>query len=224
MGVLFNNPIDETAIPSVSIPDNHQFNLLIIGVDDFKKPDAQLESIWLIAHAENTSRVSLIPIFPSPDNPVQNLVLAERFSLEHGKPGNEFWEAMQNTNFWWKGYIITDMSATINLIDKMGGITIQGRLLNGNQTVSSIPPWESDPLMAVEYQMYLFEGVCNQIADHQKINLKTASDLLSVSMRSNKKANEAFTEWSSQTELHGRLSCSFPTLEQTLIEPITTNQ
>lgn len=224
MGVLFKSPIDETAIPSVSIPDNNQFNLLIIGTDDSKKPDAQLESIWLIAHADNTSRATLIPIFPSPENPVQNLVLAEKFSLEHGKPSNEFWKEMQNTNLWWKGYIVTDMFATINLINMMGGIKVQDRLLNGNQAVSRIPPWETDPLMAVEYQMSLFEGICIQIADHQKINLKTVSELVSVSMRSNKKVNEAFTEWSSQTELHGKLVCSFPTLEQTLIEPITANQ
>ncbi len=139
-----------------------------------KNPDAQLESIWLIAHAKNTSRVTLIPIFPSPDNPVQNLVLAEKFGLEHGKPSKEFWAAMQDTNLWWKGYIITDMSATINLIDMMGGITVQGRLLNGNQTVSSIPPWESDPLIAVEHQMLLFEGLCNQIADNQKLKSKNS--------------------------------------------------
>ena len=224
MGVLFHSPIDETAIPGVTIPDNDQFNLLIIGADDSKNPDARLESIWLIAHADNTSRVTLIPVFPSHENPVQNLVLAEKFSLEHGKPSNEFWQAMQKTNLWWKGYIITDMSATINLIDMMGGIKVQDRLLDGVQAVSSIPPWESDPLMAVEYQMLLFKGVCNQIADNQKINLKTANELISVSMRSNKKVNEAFTNWSSQTELHGKLICSFPTLEQTLIEPLTASQ
>ena len=42
---IFGNRIDTRIMPSVAIPDNDQFNLLIIGVDDINRVDAQLESI-----------------------------------------------------------------------------------------------------------------------------------------------------------------------------------
>ena len=210
---LFSSSIDETAIPGVPIPDNNQFNLLIIGVDDAEKSDAQLESIWLVAHADDTSNVTLIPVFPSPEDPVQNLILAEAFYLKNDKPGNEFWEAMRNTNLWWKGYIIIDISAAINMIDMMGGIKIHDRLLNGTQTVSSVPPWESDPLTAVKCQMLLLDGLCNQIAENQTYNLQAASELILYNIRPITKTSKVFTNLTAQSELRGKLTCTFPTLE-----------
>lgn len=211
---LLINAIDETATPRMAIPNNDQVNLLIIGADDAKKADAQLESIWLAAHAKGTSNVTLIPIFPSPDNPVQNLILADAFGLENGKPRREFWEAMRNINIWWKGYYITDMFAAIEMIDKMGGITIHNRVLDSSEFVSSIPPWESDPVTAVKYQKLLFEGLCNQIANNQTANINAASVLISNSYRSIVKTNQSFTSLVVQSNLPGKLTCTFPTLDQ----------
>ncbi len=217
---LFSGLIDESALPGVPIPDNNQFNLLIIGADDAEKSDGQLESIWLVAHADDTSKVTLIPVFPSPEDPVQNLILAEAFNLENGEPGDEFWDAMRNTNLWWKGYIITDMSATIHLIDMMGGIRIHDRLLNGTQAVSSVPPWESDSLTAVKYQMLLLAGLCNQIAENQTYNLTAVSELILYDIRPIATTSETFTNLTVQLELRRKLTCTFPTLGQATIQSI----
>lgn len=220
---FFAIPIDESALPGVPIPDNNQFNLLIIGTDESGESDAQLESIWLAAHAKNTSKVTLIPVFPSPEDPVQNLILAEAFNLENGKPGKEFWDAMRNTNLWWKGYFITDIASTIHMIDMLGGIQIHGRLLNGAQAVGSIPPWESEPQTAVKYQKLLLEGLCNQIAENQTVNLKSASELIINNIQSITKTSTAFTNLTTQSGLHGNLNCAFPTLDQATTQSITAS-
>lgn len=220
---LFGNSVDETAMPGVPIPDNDQYNLLIIGADELNKSGAQLESIWLVAHAKDTSKVSLIPVFPSPNDPIQNLILAKAFSLKNGKPGKEFWDAMRNTNLWWNGYILTDILMTIRMIDRMGGIEVQDRLLTGSQAVSSIPPWESDPFIAVNYQMLLLEGICNKISENQKENLKATSEVIFNNLRSITKTGAVFTNLTAQSEIRGKLICTFPTLEQVRIAPMVAN-
>jgi len=84
---IFSSQMDAMIMPSVTIPDNNQFNILLIGVDDMHQPDANLESIWLAAHVENSSNIALIPVFPSPDDLAQNLTLTQSFNLDGGKPG-----------------------------------------------------------------------------------------------------------------------------------------
>ncbi len=210
---LFVSQMDDIAKPALPIPENNQFNLLVIGADDSGKKDAQLESVWLVAHADKSPKVSLVPIFPSPENPIQNLVLANAFELKNGKPGKDFWDAMRDTNFWWNAYIITDMAETINMVDRMGGVQINDRVINGTQAVHSIPPWENDPLTAVKYQKIILEGICKQIAKDQTANLKTASELVLMNFRSIVSASTTFTVLTAQSELRGKLACRFPTLE-----------
>ncbi len=219
---FFSDPIDINAMPSVPIPDNNQYNLLIIGTDDAEKPDAQLESIWLAAHAENTSNITLIPVFPSLEDSTQNLILAEAFQLENGKPSRKFWDAMQNTNLWWNGYMITDISATINMIDLLGGVQISDKLLNGRQAVGSIPPWESDPQTAVNSQMLVLHGLCDHVAKTQSLNLKAATELIVNNIRSIKRTSALLTNLSVSSKLRENLNCTFPTIEQPII-PSRTN-
>ena len=200
--------------PEVEIPDNNQFNLLIIGVNDITQPDAELESIWLAAYAENSSKVTFVPIFPLPDKHDRNKILTESFYMENGYPGLQFWDAMRTTNIWWKGFIIIDKPFAIKLIDSIGGIQIHHQKMNGIQAVRSINSWKDDPSSAVEHQKMFIEAVCRKIAKSQTTNLDDVKDLLRENTRLNHQAYSAITWWLDKKNESNLLSCTFPTLTQ----------
>ena len=156
---IFNKQMDTMIMPGVAIPDNDQFNILIIGVDNLENQDADLESIWLAAYVEHSSKITLIPVFPSPDNPALNHALTRSFKLDGDKPGKDFWDVMRKTNLWWKGYLISDIAASIRLIDAIGGVNISGQELNGLQAIRNITPWENEALVAVNHQQMLLESI-----------------------------------------------------------------
>ena len=80
VGKISRSQTDVVVQPGVKIPDNDQYNLLIIGVDDMNRPDAHLESVWLAAKAQDLSKITLIPVFPSLNDEDLNLTLSESLS------------------------------------------------------------------------------------------------------------------------------------------------
>jgi anionic cell wall polymer biosynthesis LytR-Cps2A-Psr (LCP) family protein len=218
---ILNSKADAIIMPGVTIPENNQFNLLLIGVDDIDQPDASLESVWLAAHVENSPKITLIPVFPSPDDPAQNLLLTESFYIDEGKPSKEFWDAMRNTNIWWKGYLISDLAASIKLIDILGGVGINNQQMNGIQAVSSITPWKDDALVAVNHQKIFLESICNRIATNQIPNLKDISEILDHKFRSNTQTKVFIARWITQAVSNEKLTCAFPTMTQTSLQSWT---
>ena len=209
---ILNSQTDTMTMPDVTIPDNNQFNILIINVDNINQTDASLESIWLAAYVKNSSKINLIPVFPSTNNLAFNQTLDRSFYLDEGKPGQEFWDEMRKTNFWWNGYFLSDISASIKLIDAIGGVNIGGQELNGIQAVQNIALWENDPLAAVEHQKMLLDGICMQIAADQTPHMKAVDETLVHDIKLNHQAKVLITSWLSETLAKNDLACTFPTL------------
>jgi hypothetical protein len=215
---IFGYRMDAMIMPGVTIPDNNQYNLLIIGVDDINRVDAQLESIWLAAQAENSSKITLIPIFPSPDNPDQNLILTESFSFDGEKPGKEFWNVMRKTNFWWKGYLVSDINTAIGLIDELGGISIHNQPMTGVQAIGSISSWKDDPQIAVFQQKIFLESICNQISTNQDFSLKSIKEIINQKFRSDARTKIYIADWTINYAKNEIFSCNFPTFTQTSLQ------
>lgn len=212
---IFGNQIDTTIMPSVAIPENDQFNFLIIGVDDINHVEVQLESIWLAAHAENSNHITLIPVFPSTDDPDKNLILSESFSIENDKPSNAFWDEMRKENFWWKGYVIGDRDLTIRLVDLLGGIDMQNQQKDGLQAVRSIPSWQDDLRISILQQRIFFEGVCDRIFTDQFSSPKMINDIIDQNSLVDTRTKIFIANLLSNIKNNGRISCNFPTLTQT---------
>ncbi|MFN2236763.1 MAG: hypothetical protein ACK2U1_21240 [Anaerolineales bacterium] len=212
---VFSNRIDTTIMPSVAIPDNDQFNLLIIGVDDLSHVDAQLESIWLAAYAENSNHITLIPVFPSSDDPDQNMILSDSFSIEQGKPREEFWDEMRKENFWWKGYVISDKDSTIRIIDLLGGIDMQNQQMDGLQAVRSITSWNDDTQLSIKQQRILFESVCNKIFTDQIASPQMINDFVNQNSLADTRTKTFITNLIANIKYNGSIACNFPTLTKT---------
>jgi len=215
---IFNYQMDSMIMPGGTIPDNNQFNLLIISVDDIDQEDAQLESIWLAAHAGNTSNITLIPVFPSTDDPTQNLTLAESFYFDRDKPSKEFWDAMREINIWWKGYLISDITTSSKLIDFLGEIGINNQHLSGEQATGSVTSWKDDTTLAIQHQKIFFESICNRIAANPSTNLQAIRELFDREFRSNTQTKIFIAGWTTRAASNKKLTCTFPTLTQTPLQ------
>ncbi len=211
----FSSHMDSMVMPGVTIPNNDQFNFLIINVNKIDLTDAQLESIWLAAHAGNTSNITLIPVFPSADDPTQNLILAESFYLDRGKPSKEFWDAMREINIWWKGYLVSDINSSIKLIDFLGGIGINDQYLSDEQTTGSILSWKDDTSLAIQHQKIFLENICNLIAANPSINQQEFTEFFDREFRSNTQTKIFISGWTNRAASNDKLTCTFPTLTQT---------
>ena len=209
---IFDNRIYSKIMPSVAIPNNDQFNILIIGVDDMNRSDAQLESIWLAAHVENSTHITLIPVFPSSENSDQNLILSDSFSIEQDIPSEAFWEEMRKENFWWKGYFISDKDSTIRVIDSLGGIEMQNQQLDGLQAVSSVTSWKDNAQIAVGQQRILFDSVCDRIFTGQFPSLKTIHDSLDQNFLADARTKAFIANLIANIKNNGSIACNFPTL------------
>lgn len=203
----YSTQIDTT--PGASIPNNEQYNLLVIGVDDAQSKEAKLQSIWILAFPKNMSRLNLVPIFPSPENPVQNLILAEAFQLHNGKPSQEFWDVMKETNIWWKGHVISDKADLAKLIDLLEGIKVNGEQLNGDQAIRNIPTWQSDPQLAIEQQQATFEGICKRIATRYTSGNEKGPFLKTMNLSTN--SVTFIGQWVAKISPNKSLDCYFPT-------------
>jgi hypothetical protein len=211
---IFDNRIDTTIMPSVAIPDNDQFNLLIIGVDDINKVDAQLESIWLAAHVENSNQITLIPVFPLSDAPDQNTILSDSFSIEQDRPGKAFWTEMKKKNFWWKGYIIGDKDSAIRLIDSIGGIDMQAQHMDGLQAVNSITSWKDETQISIHQQRILFDSICDRILTDQFPNPKMINDIVDQNSLADTRTKIFIASLIANIKNNSGFACNFPTLAQ----------
>jgi hypothetical protein len=221
---LFQNSLEPHTEPKVPIPDNDQFNLLIIGVDSVEKADANLQSIWLAAYLAHSEKVTLVPIFPSLENHEQNALLAEAFYLDGSQPGDEFWEALQQMGFWWKGYVVGDLISTIKMIDALGGVYVDEHLINGAQMVSSIPDWEADPHLSIQQQKILLAGICSRLTQNQTSALEVVNEMFLSKFQGGVRAASFVTTWTAMIAMHQNLTCEFPTLNRASSQSISTTQ
>ena len=208
---FFTDNIEE---PGVPIPENDQVNILLIGVDDLNRKDAQLEGVWLAAYTNNTSKINFIPVFPSEDTG-NNMKIADKFSLDRGKPVEEFWDALREYNFWWSGYLIGDKAATINMINDLGGFRTHGYYMDGEEAVNNITSWEDDPWISINQQKLFINSICNLFSERQSNNLKDINEILDQNFQTTIQADLFISRMTAETNHMENLTCIFPTLTKT---------
>jgi hypothetical protein len=198
--------------PTHIFPKNNdnQINLLIIGTSDH--PEGQLESIWLAAYSEITQNITFMPIFPSPSHSEQNQLLADAFSLEKGKPSQVFWETLQGTHkLWWKGYILSDRVAAIDIVNSLDGIYVKEILLNGDQAVNHIFSWQDNSQLAIEQQRMLLEGICNRLVETHPLESSESWKLIfQKPIDTDLQTIFQVTSWISKFRKNGDVTCEFP--------------
>ena len=210
---LFRLSLTNSASPARAEAHENQYNWLIIRVDDREAPHPKLESVWLAIHNEATRKVMFVAVFPAPDDEPQNRRLAAAFSLEGGKPGQDFLTALQAAHhIWWDGYFLVSRQDSVRVIDALGGIPMGGARVDGQQAVAQIPSWEDDPQQAVAQQRALLQGFCAQLEQVRTPQGAHTAWKLMLAAPADKRlpAFLQVTHLAVQFHNHERFSCEFP--------------
>lgn len=149
-------------------PLTGQHSILIIGVDRLPETSGiyapRLVSLWLAGFFGQAQRINFAPLYP----PAQ-AALPEASSLgadfrlnPDGTPGEAFLNRLRRLGVWWSGYVIVDEAALTAAIDLLGGVSLNGRQLDGQSALDSIPaPWKNSSA-ALQGQTDLLGALCSQ--------------------------------------------------------------
>lgn len=126
----------------------------------------RLTSVWLLVYHPSVPRLFWIGIYPADEQAgLTNMqALVQQFQVDPNlKPGEDFLAALQSQyQLNWNGILMLDESMLEQLIDSLGGITIDGQNLDGTQTIQMMAvPWE-DPKAAINDQVELIHSICQR--------------------------------------------------------------
>lgn len=194
-----------------------QRNILIIGVDDLTSSVSQLRSVWLLIHFPDELDLTFIPLYPGTRNgvPVVDPELEKSFSLDRdGIPSATFFDSLGEL-VWWDNYIVMDEFALAEGIDFLGGIAIEGELLDGHRVIDSISAADKDLLEALVSQVNLLDSICRHIARGSfPSRMEQLIPRLADHYQSDIDLHDFMNEWrNSLSELSNPLVCEFPTLD-----------
>jgi len=199
------------ATPMASVPSS-QHNILLIQVDqaDIDKP--RLLSVWLMAYYTNSSRVDLLPIYPTHKLTTneKDRNLPREFNLtKSGEPADGFWQALKGFNTWWNGYLMMDTQGLQKLESQLVGPST-------NEAAS--------PLQGLNPPMPPQVGTGNEVDHYQQLCQAFSQNSGSVGfyklyfslkdhLQSNLTPGQLQDIWQ-QLKDHGpTLTCNFPSLQ-----------
>jgi len=147
-----------------TVPVTDQRNLLVIGVDNLRTPEPELESAWLVMYFPGKPDFTLLPIYPMPAKQgIQTSpALLSSFSLDPGgRPNPAFLQKLADW-IWWNNYLVIDQTGMIALINMLGGISENNQILDGAQVMARVRSSSQDSDAAYVSQASLLEDICDQ--------------------------------------------------------------
>ncbi len=151
--------------PATPYPTNKdQRSLLVVGVDQLTASDPLLKGVWYIAYLPGKPEINLVPLYPAIYEPfrAKNSIISTAFEITRGgelSPG--FFEALDSIYGPTTGVpLLIDDFTLISLIDLLGGVEINGRVIKGKNAVPSIPAPLDNLDDAFAGQATLLNGLC----------------------------------------------------------------
>jgi len=211
-----NSRFQGLAIPGfspvpLSPPATGQRNLLVIGIDDLSSPSPRLESVWLVSFFPGQSTFTLFPIYPDilENNKSDHEALAKDFSLDANDTPNQAFFDLLGQETWWNNYLVIDEAGWAAILDFLGGVVIDGRLLDGSGAPVSLTLWD-DPSASAGGQAALLQAACLRAASLHQEEVIQGLSLLAPHLRSDLDLTQAPQDWSTEPGSRLGLHCEFP--------------
>ena len=200
---------------NVSTTPGKQVGIWLITVDRLNDTSPQIIGVWLITYITNYVKIKPLPVYPS-DNPQHDFELSKAFQLTSKKQiAPSFWVFLQKHSQNVQDYIIFDEVALAEIINSYGGVTIQGKHLNGLEALTQTLNTRNDPQASLKGQIAIMDSLCKEIFSSQttldlyKLQKKVGHHLLS-----NLDIGEKSKEWQGQIFNGNHIVCEFPDLSQ----------
>jgi hypothetical protein len=194
---------------------NNQHNVLLIGVDNINSRVPELKSTWLIITIPNSSKLTLIPIYPPvPGSSLDGeSALPDLFGITTNQAPQEDFLNQLRKLFWWDNYIIADEAGFRQIITRLDQ-TIR------EKTIPDTNPIDRSPITAqqklddsLNSQVHQMTSICLQanknsppstiIEMFKSIDSHLISDI---------NWQEIHLSGSPNRQLNENITCEFPTL------------
>jgi hypothetical protein len=210
-GMIFQfDAPDNARLVSPQERGNGQRNLIIIFVDQMAAPQPELEGIWLLITYPENPDLTLVPIFPDPNQQAaSSKSYAETFEMTaNNQPGSSFLDLLTE-NVLWDNYLITDRDGVISILEDASA--------DGSKAFVSVEAaFPDETALTLEQQTMLWQSVCTYLSE---IEGQDEFEILLPKLSSNIFTNLNWDQlplypWGVEHE-EARLECEFPTLNFT---------
>jgi hypothetical protein len=205
---------------SIETMNNGQRSILFISTTSLTTSNPQLESIWLATYFSTDTVIRLLPIFPTRNQSKSDFddQLMQSFKLDKLDRipilDHDFIDLLKKNNYWWSGYIVLDNVAMTKIINLLGGIDINGKILMGDQVVEEFPKVSDDPQDAFSSQAAILQSTCHKLqAISLNPDMSKLFSLLPNHILTNLDSSQLQTEIQSVFADGRKPACRFPTLE-----------
>ena len=216
IGAVSKSSIPQRSVSPIPLVSTIQQNFLVIGVDSLDHENTRLESVWLVLYLPGNQHINFVSIYPSLFNNrlIDPRLIEKNFSLESDKkPGSMFLDLLRAEHIWWSYYAIVDEIGMIGIINKFGGLQLNGYHLTGSLALDALPvPWE-DQETALRVQTSLLAGICEQASHISKgTDIAPILDLIPKHIQTDLDINTIIQDWFDLMINPDELVCEFPLL------------
>jgi hypothetical protein len=205
---------------SIETMNNGQRSILLISAKSINEPNPQLQGIWLVTYFSTGTTIQLLPIFPDGNKPSSDFVeqLIHSFNLDKLNGvralNQDFINLLKNDNYWWSGYIVVDEVAMTRIINLIGGIDKNGKILKGDQVVEEFPNLLDNPQDSYSSQIVILQSACHKFLEiSPNLDMPQLLSLLPNHILTDLDSNQLQSEMQSMFA-GGRIqTCRFPMLE-----------
>lgn len=206
------NQIGNAHATAVNTEQDSQYNILIVLVDQIDLEQPHLLSVWLMAYYSNSSRVDLLPIYPSHKSASMQIGdnLQRTFELTNSRePVEGFWQALKEFNTWWNGYIMMDAETFQELESRFGGMLNNHNLSSRLEAITPI-----HPQVVSGNEAQRFQQLCQSFSQNSgSMGFYKLYFPLKQHLRSNLTPGQLQDVWRQLRSNGSSLECDFPTLQ-----------
>jgi hypothetical protein len=200
--------------------NNGQHSILLAGVDSLNNLKPELNSLWMVSYLPVDATLRLLPIYPTgkvnSSDFETRLVHSFGLAQENGQLvlGEDFVRFLDESNYWWSGYIIYDQVAQESMIDLLGGIELNGEIISGSQMVHKLSTLVEDPQAAYLAQVAGLQAACSKLPDLVKnLNWRQLRSTSPAHVATDLDLQGSIAEWLSSSPNQQGSNCVFPSLE-----------
>jgi hypothetical protein len=199
-------------ISTKTYPDTEQYNILLISTEGINRPTPYLRSIWLAVFNPVTDKITLVPIFPNPEESIQNQFMAAAFQFEKNhRLSHSFTDILQETGIWWNAYLVIESESAKHILDNLD-LSEGGKQSEG--IFEQLPDWQENPQIAIERQKLVFESLCSQSSRTKRLSsFRFIKSLLTDKIHADLSSFEILQSLHFFTTNQGQIKCEFPTFE-----------
>lgn len=160
----------QTTDQDINFTSGTQEGVWLIAVDHITETTPQIKGIWLLTFIIGYNKLKPLPFFPT-ENAQNDAELEAAFHLDNNHQiSPAFWESLKKRGQPIQNYIIFDEVAASAIITQFGGVTIDGKHMDGLEVIAQSQDIRQDPQSEINNQIAIMNSLCKNIFTRQSVS------------------------------------------------------